>query len=193
KNMSYGLTFYTGSYKNLREEIQNPSADFFKKLQDNWENLYDPDEGESLETALREGLAELQKAAAANTETKLGVKGEMALVGAIQSHGRELGTLEHSGSGGEEFREEFLGGVASEIFDFPKLAEFLTGRPFFGVRTLEYPSWGWLLHDEILKFENNSPQTANEYKKDFDEWLADLLGFIKKAKENGNDLMTVYR
>jgi hypothetical protein len=189
--MSYGLTFYTGSYKNLREEIQNPSAGFFKKLQDNWENLYDPDEGESLETTLREGLAELQKAAAANTETKLGVKGESALIAAIQSHGQELGTLEHSGSGGEEFRDEFLDGVAAQILDFPALGKRLTGRPIFGIKTLEYPSWGGLNHDELMKIKDNPPPSTG--KKDFDEWLADLLGFLKKAKDGGGDLLTIYR
>ena len=188
--MSYGLTFYTISYKGLRDEILKPSDDFLKKLQETWKTVYDPGAGESFETALDEGLAELKKAVAEN-KTQLSTKGELAFVAAIETYGQELGTLEHSSSGGEEFREEFLEGVAAKTFNFPHFGKYLTNRPLFGFKTLEYPSWGGFLHGELLKLQDyDSASTGNE---DFKKWFADLAIFIKQAKDSGKDLLTIYR
>lgn len=191
--MSYGLTFYLGSYEQLRDEILNPSEGFLEKLQDKWKNLYAPSAGETFEDALKEGLVELKKAVSANTKTKLSIKGELALVGAIQSEGKELGTLVHSSAGGDQFREDFLNGAAAGIFNLPGFGDYLTKRPVFGISTLEYPSWGYLLHNQILELEGNDNQPTIANKKDFDEWFVDLRRFIKQAKDAGSDLLTIYR
>ena len=188
--MSYGLTFYTASYKGLRDEMVNPSDDFLKKLQETWKTVYDPGAGESFETALNEGLAELKTAVAEN-KTQLSTKGELAFVAAIETYGQELGALEHSSSGGEEFREEFLEGFAAKVFNFPHFGKYLTNRPLFGFKTLEYPSWGGFLHNELLKLDDHdSGSTGN---KDFKEWFTDLEKFIKQAKDADKDLLTIYR
>ena len=189
--MSYALEFYTASYKDLHGEILKPSEDFLQKLRENWQKVYAPAAGESFEDALDAGLSELRKGIAEKT-TDLTIKGQLALIAAIEAGGRRLGLLEQPTGSGEEFREEFLNGAAAEKFKLPQFGEYLTNRALFGFKTLEYPSWGGLLRDELMRLEDVSASTSTG-KKDFDEWLAELSKIIDQAKKAGQDLLTVYR
>lgn len=189
--MSYALAFYTVSYKGLRDEILKPSKDFLEKLRETWKTVYEPETGESFESALDEAFAELKKSLAEN-KPELSTKGELAFVAAIESSGRKLGLLEQPTSGGDEFRDDFLNGVAAKIFNLPVFGDYLTKRPLFGFKTLEFPSWGGLVKDELTKLENVAapPPTGN---RDFDGWLAELARIIGAAKDAGRDMLTTYR
>lgn len=190
--MSYSLTFYTGSHDGLRAELLNPSEDFQNRLRSAWQQVYEPDEGESPEDALAEGLGEIAKAVSVGGG-RLSAKGEFALAAAIESHGQELGSLVHSSSGGEEFREEFLNGLAAASFDQPRLGTYLTHRPLFGLNANGYPDWGYLLRDELAQLVGYYKKPTVEPEKEMGSWLAELVELLKRAKDADEDLITLYR
>ncbi len=189
--MSYGLTFYSASFEGLRGEILKPSKDFLEKLRETWKTVYAPGKGESLEAGLDEGLTDLKKNIA-EEKNDLAVEGVLALVAAIETYGEKLGTLEQPTGAGEMFRDEFLDGAAAKAFDFTRFGEYLTSRELFGYKPLDYPSWGALFRNELIKLSDVSASTSTG-NEDFDAWLTDLAKFIKQAKEAGRDLLTVYR
>jgi len=189
--MSYGLSFYSISYQGLYSDLLEPSKEFREKIAETWKTVYAPDEGETYEAGLDEGLAEL-KNSIMERKNKLSTKGQLALVAAIEAGGQKLGTLEQPTGGGEEFRETFLMETAGKAFNMERFGEFVVSRGLFGFKSLEYPGWGGLLAAELAKLADVKlpPATGSE---DFDEWLTELARIVAEAKETGKDLLTTYR
>jgi hypothetical protein len=192
--MSYELTFYAGSHDGLRKNLLQPSEDFLKRVGTKWESVYQPTGGESYDETLREGLHEITEAIEAGGDDKrLGVKAELALVAVIETDGKKLGSLAHSSSGGDEFREEFLDALAAKCFHESKLRDYLTHRPIYGITATSYPDWGYLLQTQIVQLVSGYKPPSSEIGSDMGRWLADLFQIFQRSKDEGGDLFTLYR
>jgi hypothetical protein len=109
----------------------------------------------------------------------------------VRAAGTLTGTIDHSSSGGDWFRQEFLGHLAAGLIgDQP--AQYLLDRPIDGVTSTPdaYPTLGWLSHDEIteaLAFAAH-PATVGADAED-----TDLLDTVLAALQGCTaDLVTIY-
>ena len=189
--MSYALTLYQGSLEAVAEGIRAPKKPTAARLLTAWKGIYAGSPGEDLEATLHEALGMV--AARMKLPPAMGpLKVEAAIVAMIEATTTKLGPLEHSSSGGEQFREEFLGETMAEILGAPGFERTMTNRPLFGYRAKDYPSWGFLRQEELAKLAIPTDATGLVFDPDQRPWLEDLLVMLGKARSSGLDLLTVY-
>ena len=188
--MSYALTFYQGSLDAIAANFRAPNTRFYESLLPPFRQMYAGVHGEDIGATLTEAMRTIFTSMQ-NPPRPGPLSVEAAIAAGIISQGTELGSLPHSSSGGEAFREDFLGGVAAEIVGESRLEEYLTRRPLFGFRPKDYPGWGYLLKAELAK--GGVQQAGNIDDADMRAWLKDFLPIFNQARESGQDLLTVYR
>jgi hypothetical protein len=111
----------------------------------------------------------------------------------VRAAGTLTGSIDHSSTGGEWFRNEFLGHLAAGLIG-DQTAQHLLDRPIDGVTstldTAAYPALGWLSHEEITEALAHAthPATAGADSED-----TDLLDTVLVALQRcTTDLVTIY-
>ena len=188
--MSHALTFYQGSLDAIAANFRAPNARFYDSLLRPFKQMYAGVRGEDIEATLREAMRTIFTSMQ-NPPRPGPLSVEAAIAAGIVSQGTEVGSLAHSNSGGEPFRDDFLGGVAAEMVGESRLEEYLTRRPLFGFRPKDYPRWGFLLKAELANSGTETPEHIDN--PDMRSWLKEFLPILKQARESGQDLLTVYR
>jgi len=117
----------------------------------------------------------------------------LAMCGIIRAQGTQVGTLDHSSSSGELFRDEFLGALPSKI-GLPGKPEEIVSRPLSGLVHPLYPSWGGLTKFEIDQvFRTVSIENLPLFDdSDLDGWLYDFVDSLTAVQEQNSDLVTLY-
>jgi hypothetical protein len=111
----------------------------------------------------------------------------------VRAAGTLTGSIDHSSSGGDWFRQEFLGHLAAGLIG-DQTAQNLLDRPIDGVTsttdTSAYPTLGWLSHDEITEALAHAAHPATV---DADAEDTDLLDTVLAALHGCTaDLVTIY-
>lgn len=111
--------------------------------------------------------------------------------------GRWFGALPHTSSGGDQFRDWFLPGLASATLG-DELIHYLTGRPLVGLVWVEYPMFGWATNAELRKallrglgpLDNSEELDLNTADSVEAVWA--LVDAVTQMATNELDLVTIY-
>jgi hypothetical protein len=193
--MGYSLEFYSLSWGALRDELVQPRSSFIAEARRS--KGIGPFQSRSAEASQRwvAAVAAISKAIRSRSDDDLSeseIRGDRALafVVLVRFFGSVLGTLDHASASGKQFRDDFLGGIASDCFREPMLGTQLTERAFFGLISLEYPGWGGLTHAETRRLvKHYTPASINPA---YAVWLDELRDILNWASSRENDVMTLY-
>lgn len=119
------------------------------------------------------------------------VDGDRALyvVAVVRTLGEHMEALDHTSSGGEEFRELLDGPAARRLG--PDLIDHLLGRPLEGLTWAEYPSIGWASAGELRRAADRMPPPAGEEVDPF-KILRNLDLTVRVGAETGSDIVSIY-
>jgi hypothetical protein len=194
--MGYSLEFYCLSWEMLRSELTKRRPDVTEAAYESqWMELWEDEEDPT--SVWARALDEISTALAiersGSTESlELSDDAALAFVAIVRRLGSYLGSLEHASASGEYFREEFLSRIAAGFFQEPLLGEYLTERPFHGLTSDVYPSWGGLRQAEVSQLMNKYRPPGQELEEDFSIWLDELVTLLEDATDAKNDLVTLY-
>src|SRR5262245_10780035 len=190
--MGYSLEFYSLAWDSLRIELSQPR----RGILDDARRVkgIGPFHSRSAESALqwRAAIAGVSRALNSGGLDEFELVGDKALAFAVMVRylGSSLGTLDHASASGKEFRYEFLDRIAGQCFQDPMLGTRLTERAFYGLISLEYPSWGGLTREEVRRIVESFRPTAIEAR--YQVWLDELRDILDAASERDSDVMTLY-
>jgi hypothetical protein len=193
--MGYSLEFYSLSWDALRHELAQPQSSVVEQA---WRSKgIGPFQSQSAEASRRwtAAVGAISKAInshldGARRELEVTRDQAIAFVVMVRYLGSALGALDHASASGKEFRDDFLGNIASRCFQEPLLGTQLTERAFFGLISLEYPSWGGLTYDETRRLvQGYSPAAIDPA---YSVWLDELRDILDGASKRENDVMTLY-
>jgi hypothetical protein len=118
-----------------------------------------------------------------------------AVVAAIGELGRPIGSVDHSSSGGDWFRDEIIAGPVAEVLG-DELAGHLLSRPLNGITWPEYPGVGWATNPElraaVARADEREDDVAGRLDSDDAELLETIVGAVRSAADSGSDLVTTY-
>jgi hypothetical protein len=103
--------------------------------------------------------------------------------------GEHFGSLEHTSSGGEEFRA-YLDGPASQLLG-RELVDHLLGRRLDRATWAEYPSIGWASAHELRMAANRGAPPPAEIDDPY-EIVRDLEHIVRIAAATGRDIVSIY-
>jgi hypothetical protein len=116
------------------------------------------------------------------------------VAGVVRAHGYGYGTLEHTSSGGDEFRRRFLSIAAVDRYGRNAVAN-LFNRPLGGLSWYEYPMLGHLTVAEVMAavehIGDDPPPVDPEHPSDQAELLVLDDALIRSARF-GLELHTIY-
>jgi hypothetical protein len=147
-------------------------------------------------------VLELHALSAADLATELGpgagdVTDEQAnhVVSVIRRLGALVGSVDHGSSGGEWFRDEFMGGLVASAIGADAAAHLLD-RPFEGHVWGVRPTVGWLSHAELkevaTRLGDRGADSFDAPDRDQADLLDTILFAIRATADNGRDIVTVY-
>jgi hypothetical protein len=194
--MGYSLEFYGLGWSDLRTQLTKPEPEMAQSAyEEHWLELF---EGSTAKRSWDQSLQEIAQAIAAQGATGGKPKGlsenaQLVMMAMIRSLGDYLGSLDHASASGEAFRNQFLEGVAGRLYGEPKLSNFLTWRPLFGLIADDLPSWGGLEFAELSRMINQfKPPEKGLQDDDLVVWLDELAELLQTAKDAGTDCVTLY-
>ena len=202
--MGYNLELYQLDWQQLRETIGSGDRELVAAIDANFDpRMFKGDDSaqrhilwrkvvEAL-VAGRRGSEIRQRTADPSFREEVTDLAALAMCGIIRSLGVKVGMLEHSGSGGDVFREEFLAALPSAL-GIPITGEDIICRPLSGMLHKLYPSWGGLTRAEIDKvFQTVSmDELPTLGDSDLDGWLYDFMDALEAVHEKNSDLVTLY-
>jgi hypothetical protein len=194
--MGYSLEFYSLPWATLRDELVMRRAAVIDEAR--LKEGLEPFSGKTVQAALEwrsalDNVSAIMRAHAAGSATPVELSDHQTLAVAVMVRylGSLLGSLDHASASGKAFRDEFLGGVAAKCFREPSLCEYLTERPFLGVISNQYPSWGGLSLQELARMAGDyQPPTAGG--EDALVWSEELFDLLAAAQDCRADLVTLY-
>jgi len=193
--MGYSLEFYSLSWDALRGELAQPGSGVIEEARRS--KGIGPFHSQSGEASRRwtAAVTAISNAISLHYDDGRGeseITGDQALafVVMVRFLGSALGALDHASASGKGFRDDFLGNIASQCFQEPRLGTYLTERAFFGLISLEYPAWGGLTRAETSRLvEDYTPVAVDPA---YTVWLDELRDILNGAEERENDVMTLY-
>lgn len=110
----------------------------------------------------------------------------------VRSAGHHYGSLEHTSSGGEEFRRRFLPGPAATRYGHDAVAH-LVSRDLAGLTWEEYPRLGHLTAAEVAEVAAaiTGPPAIGDHPEDAGP-LAVLDGALTRTARFGGELHGIY-
>jgi len=119
------------------------------------------------------------------------VGGDRALyvVAVVRTLGEHMEALDHTSSGGDEFRELLDGPAARRLGR--DLIDHLLGRPLEDLTWAEYPSIGWASTGELRRAADRMAPPAGEEDDPF-EILRNLELTVRIAAHTGRDIVSIY-
>jgi hypothetical protein len=201
--VSINLEFYAVAWSDIAGAIGSRDRRLFSKILKKTEpafeevfELEDFDGGPDFERGLERWIdGELGKGAAANRSLKVTNLGDaLGFVALIYFYGRMVGSLNHTITAGEVFRDEFLLGAAQHALQPPYSLEFVLSRPILGYESDDYPYWGGLSRPELQAMKTALARDApeSENNPDVDGWLVELWDAMGSTLLEGKDLITSY-
>lgn len=145
------------------------------RIADTW-----PDLARAVEGAVRDGGA------------RLFAEHAQVVAAAIREAGHHYGSLEHTSSGGDEFRRRFLSGPAAARYGRDSVTNLLT-RGVGGLHAEEYPRFGHLTAAEVAAIAGRlaDPPDLSEHPEDATA-LSVLDGALRRAARFGMELHAIY-
>jgi len=200
--MSVNLEFYAVAWTDVSAAIGCRNRRLFstilKKTDSYFEEVFDPedfDDGPDFEVGLErwiDGDVDAPEDGEPTTIVNLG--DALGFVALVRFHGQLVGSLNHSISAGDRFRQGFLLGAAQRLVHAPFSLEQLLSRPVVGYESDDFPFWGGLKRAELgqLREAVTKDVPSWEADSDIDEWLLDLWNSLRGSMEAGRDLITIY-
>ncbi|MFH1896737.1 MAG: hypothetical protein ABH886_00595 [Candidatus Desantisbacteria bacterium] len=200
--MGYTVEFYCLDWKELGKKLGCKDKKLLNSIleEETQELDLDPDVQKEYKEALENILMkdewlERKKQGADWAETKEASDGEaMAMVSIVRHIGERIGEMSHSSAGGEDFREVFLKEEAKKALTTSVDLLLLIDRPFFGLQSPGYPSWGGLKKSEIKKVlgDTTLEDLPEMDDSDAEAWLYELVDYLTYASESNKDIITLY-
>jgi len=118
----------------------------------------------------------------------------LAFASLLSGLGTPLGAIQHSSTGGDQYRRRFLGLEAPKALAAGVDLQCLTGRPIFGLYHADFPSWGALSAEEVQSVVKDRTADDLPYLDDSQmaAWLFELWDFLTAAAGSREELVTVY-
>lgn len=115
------------------------------------------------------------------------------VAGVVRAVGHHYGSLDHTSSGGEEFRTRFLPGPASARYGRERVAH-LVSRDLAGLTWVEYPELGHLRAPEVAAAAEQvaaGPPVGGDHPEDLGK-LGILDAAFARAARHGLELHAIY-
>jgi hypothetical protein len=200
--VSFNLEFYAVAWSDVSAAIGSRNRRLFAKVlkatEPYFEEVFGPEDfedGPDFELGLERWIdGEVE---APGTDETVGITNlgdALGFVALTRFYGQLVGSLNHSSSAGDLFRNEFLLGVAEKLLRPPGSLELLLSRPIVGYESEDYPFWGGLGRSELRLLDPKLGPDAPmwEASPDIDEWLVGLWNGLKASLEAEKDLITIY-
>jgi hypothetical protein len=200
--VSLNLEFYAVAWADIAEAVGSSDRRLFgrilKKTEPYFDEIFEPedfDDGPDFELGLERWIeGELENGAGNSPFSVVNLGDALGFLGLVRFYGRLVGTLNHSMTGGDLFRDEFLLGVAQDVIHPPYSFELLVSRPILGYERDDFPYWGGLGRMELnaLKAVLGQDAPTWENNPDIDSWLAEFWSALASTVGEGKDLITIY-
>ena len=169
-----------------------------RKVEPDWSELFE--DGQVLEADWEKGIHHwifLPKRPEGQEGEVQGIENageQLGFVALVLYLGRLAGSLDHSISSGEFFRETFLEQTCGTWLRPTFPMDYLLSRPILGYESEDFPYWGGLLQSEIGSVRE---RLMDEEAIDFEDenlagWAEDLQSALTAILEDGTDLVTLY-
>jgi hypothetical protein len=199
--VSLSLEFYTVSWAQVQTAIGCRRRRLFSEIRDQtdayFEEWFEPEDfegGPDIEAGLErwiEGEVAMGETLPHRVEHLGDALGFVALT---RFYGRQIGSLNHTITSGDLFRESFLLGAAQQLLNPPFSLEELISRPILRYESEDFPFWGGLSNTELSALRSKLQEDAPTWEADpdIDTWLLELWNALGAAVEEGQDLITIY-
>jgi hypothetical protein len=201
--MGYGIEFWAGSVDEILQTLQNPTvSNVSDEVIARWAAMAEEhleEEVSDMRTLLSKSAAALLSSSATNEPE---IVEKLLVVALVRHHGALVGSTQHSGRGGDDFRT-FVAEFGESVYGLPKedlpgnLLELLTSRTFGeGHAAEDYPCWGYLTKKELeacfQRRKNEKASSILEEADDNAEWFSDIDASLKAALTQGKDVLCIY-
>ena len=200
--MSVNLEFYAVAWRDVADAIGSRDRRLFskilKKSEPNFDEVFeaeDFDGGPDFERGLERWIDGVVGTGTTKRTVKvLNLGDTLGFLALVQFYGRMVGTLNHTITAGEMFRDEFLLTAAQNALRPSYSFELILSRPILGYERDDYPYWGGLTRAELhmlkARLERDAP--VWEADPDVDGWLQEFWDGLGSTVLDGKDLITIY-